>query len=304
MGEASIDKKLVEQLTSRKAEVRQAAERELESLGDAAIEPLIDLLKHEVAARKRRIRVGFAWMGVLGAFLVTLQLIGVLSDVSSMAGIFCSFSGIMYASQLEKNAAGRLARFDDVRTLPALAQALEMQDEGVRRAAIGKLTTMLPRLTASDSGLLDSEQRACLYRSLSPRRTRRESAYQIALIQALEQIGDPKAVPAVERLAQVTPRRPEEQLVRDAAEEALPAIRDRAEAAREASLLLRPAEVAPDANLLLRPAAGTQTADPASLLRPVEVQPEDEHVLVVWPATSDLPAQTQTVSADQELPSV
>lgn len=79
----------------------------------------------------------------------------------------------------------------------------------------------------------------------------RDADLILAILRALEQVGDEKALPAVERLVEIEPYHK----VGRAAEACLPALRQRVEQARLAQTLLRPAS-APNApsEVLLRPA--------------------------------------------------
>jgi hypothetical protein len=89
----------------------------------------------------------------------------------------------------------------------------------------------------------------------------------LAILKAWEQVGDEKALPAVERLAAGT----WDSRVRAAADACLPALRQRAELARQRDTLLRPASApGTGSEVLLRPAAGPGETSAALLLRPVE----------------------------------
>jgi len=154
---------------------------------------------------------------------------------------------------------------DNLRAIGPLAEALTYPNGNLHGLVCPILTRLLPRLTAADSGLLNAFQRAALYKELAADSVVTNMDLAIAIIHALEHIADEKAVTAVERIAvnlRLYPR------LRQTAIDCLPAIRRRAELARAASTLLRPAE-APADDRLLRPASGPGNTDEALLLRPV-----------------------------------
>ena len=96
--------------------------------------------------------------------------------------------------------AKKLAQMDDVRGVGTLAEALEWPDASTQRVAAAALTRLLPRMTASDGTLLNSRQRAILYNILRKRNVRSQEPLISAILEALKQIGDHAAIPAVERL--------------------------------------------------------------------------------------------------------
>jgi hypothetical protein len=179
-----------------------------------------------------------------------------------------------------KNIASELVNAEDLRIVGPLAEMVVFQSGGGASAmASYLLTRLLPRLQASDAGLLNANQRACLYRSLTT--VTNNPDYLIAALKALEQIGDGEALPAVERLAEGRQRTAGAERVQAAARECLPYLRLRADKARASQTLLR-ASSASDTppKLLLRPAQSRDDAEPEHLLRPgtPRVEPEEEPV--------------------------
>jgi len=104
------------------------------------------------------------------------------------------------APRLLKQAAPMLARLEDVRLVGLLVEILEFGGTEVGQAAQKTLTVLLPRLQAGDADLLSEAQRAILYRRLAARDEESEN-FRLAILQALERVGDGKALPVVERLA-------------------------------------------------------------------------------------------------------
>jgi hypothetical protein len=167
-----------------------------------------------------------------------------------------------------KNIASELVNAEDLRIVGPLAEMVVFQSGGGASAiATYLLTRLLPRLQASDADLLNTNQRACLYRSLTT--VTNNSDYLIAALKALEQIGDGEALPFVERLAEGRQRTAGAERVQVAARDCLPYLRLRADKARASQTLLR-ASSASDTppNLLLRPAQSRDDAEPEQLLRP------------------------------------
>jgi HEAT repeat protein len=162
----------------------------------------------------------------------------------------------------------KLADYDDVAGVGALAETLEWPDRRVQDMAARALVRLLPRLRASDARLLSPTQRGCLYRVLSMRHVGRDSTLVLAILQALQQVGDEAAIPYVQRLARSTTFGPTQRKVRQAAEECLPYLRNSADMQRASQTLLRASaqeNVASDA--LLRPAYTNTTTEPAEMVR-------------------------------------
>lgn len=274
-----IDTKVVEKLSSKKAEERVWAEQQLEQLGPQQIDALMATLQAEGRKRRKRKRLGYTiFYGYLG---VVLLVVGVYVAHGMITGHYGKFPSALFnfftycsgifgaaaASQVQKNAATRLAQFDDKRAVGPLAEALTFEDKNVQAVARDALTRLLPRLNASDAPLLNEEQRNELNKALKTRQ--RHDDFLIAILKAYEQIGDSKALPFVESLAKGEGRAEKSLPVREAAIACLPALRERAERERAAQTLLRPA-TSPDnpSEFLLRPAQGASEVDPDTLLRP------------------------------------
>ena len=92
----------------------------------------------------------------------------------------------------------QIAVLDDIRAVGPLADALELDAKSIRTVARKALTRLLPRLQASDAHLLNADQRASLHRALKSK----DEEFVIAALKAYEQVGDEKALPYVERLAE------------------------------------------------------------------------------------------------------
>jgi len=261
-----ICRDIVLKLNSRKASVRQEAERDLAALGPAAVDRLLALMEKEGVNRRKRRNIGIAVV-IVYIFLVVLSAVtNHGASAGSYSGMFGAIAALFAATQLQKNAAGALARYDDVRGVGFLAEAMEYGDKGIERQAETALVRLLPRLRATDHALLTEPQRRCLDRALVKRRS---PELALAILAAYEQVGDEKSVELVERIASAQiPAIKDHRVIKRAAE-VLPALRHRAELVRAAQTLLRPADKA-DADILLRPASGPPTGPVETLLRPVE----------------------------------
>ena len=131
------------------------------------------------------------------------------------------------------------------------------------------LIRLLPQLQATDADLLTLRHRKMLYGLLRSgidayyHQYFRRSNLSIAILSALEQIGDEKAVPHVAKLAR-TAREPQ---VRAAAQECLPFLQERAEQTRIEQTLLRASTSATTPDMLLRPTIAIAPTEPQQLLR-------------------------------------
>jgi len=141
------------------------------------------------------------------------------------------------------------------------------------QAAVQILIPLLPRLAAEEeySTLTSVQQRHelpyVLRHAANPLSRRRYSVpFALAILKALEQIGDSTAIPTVERLAKMKPVDEDQRLLQAGAEICLSRLRERSQEVEQQSSLLRASSAIPT-NTLLRAANGTTTTDPMQLLR-------------------------------------
>jgi hypothetical protein len=169
----------------------------------------------------------------------------------------------------------RLADYDDVAGVGALAETLEWPDPRVQDMAASALKRLLPRLRASDAHLLTRGQRACLYRRLTMSQVGRDGTLILAILAALQQVGDEAAIPHVRRLADGKVLSPTQRKVQAAAQECLPYLETHASQQRASQTLLRAsAQEHTPAGDLLRPAESANATVPQELLRPGIVTPQ------------------------------
>lgn len=151
----------------------------------------------------------------------------------------------------------------DPRAVGVLAILAQDRDSELNYYAQQALLNLLPRVRASDAAYIDAEGMAALIELLRVD----YDALRLALLPALEQIGDERAIPMVMGVRDSPRVRLE---VRQAAAECLPALENRVRLARESATLLRassgvgPSEAAAQ---LLRPTTGAPAATD-HLLRP------------------------------------
>jgi hypothetical protein len=240
------------------------------------VEAQLKLLEQEKRTHQQPgMRLAFliaSWC-VIVPFTVVQTLHSITADNWPMAGLWGVLA--VLATQLHRfclspkqtEAARKLATHDDVRGVGPLAEALEWPDSDIQMVASRALTRLLPRLQATDAGLLNAAQRANLYRKLNPYQSGHHVELQLAILKAMEQVGDEAAVPYVQRLAGSITLTWHQKRVRQAAQDCLPYLKDRAAQLRVSQTLLRASSattVTPD--MLLRPAENTSNA-PEQLLR-------------------------------------
>lgn len=164
----------------------------------------------------------------------------------------------------------RLDKCEDVRAISKLLNFVTASPPPEQFLRV--LTKLLPRMKASDADLLTGKQRWLLARFLrqhSRLTTKKESVeFALAILKALEQIGDRSFLPIVERLAEQPANTPDGKRIREAATGCLPALRLLVEERRTEEELLRPANAKQnDPEQLLRAARNGSASEPTELLR-------------------------------------
>lgn len=261
----------------------------------APVENIQAVLSQEVQNFRRRL-----WRSVVGFALFYLITVRILTKyahtflaspvfvldfvcVSSLL-VLLSLSSDRRRRQRHRHLTVNVVKQHEVRSIGPLIDALKLDDIKAREIAQDALTSLLPRLRASDTSLLNAAQRANLCQLLSlpvenplfkdvrdlfrPAKNR-EIDIRVAILQAFEQVGDSKALSVVERLAKRDVKTVGEKRIQEAAKQCLPALQLRAEEQRSSQTLLRAADVSSRAtDTLLRAATGMQEAQSEQLLRP------------------------------------
>lgn len=253
-----------------------AAQRE-QALSPAEVEELLARLAREAERRRRKRNILKAvWAGYV-ALVVGLLAIQVFTHSKGVhipfINLFFLFGGIGAASKLQKESVRKLAKNPDVRGVGYFVDALTFKDKDVAKEANEALVGLLPQLKASDAHLLNDEQRSILYKQIRGKDTK----LILAILKALEQVGDEKAVPFVQERIDRKHSSGDVLRIQTAAQECMPALKARVEQERAAHTLLRATTAnESDSDVLLRPAAGAG-ADSTILLQPVESLPDTDH---------------------------
>jgi hypothetical protein len=171
-----------------------------------------------------------------------------------------------HAVRVRSDTARTLEETWDPRAVGVLAIAYQEGSMDQSIAASRALHKLLPRVRASDAADIDAEQMNALLALACRWAARGDIETKIALLQALEQIGDARAVPVVESLLNSY-----HDTVREAARACLPALQSRLRRTKESATLLRASHsdsIGPGKGELLRPSTEFDLSPPDQLLRP------------------------------------
>ncbi len=241
-----------------------------EALTKTEVDSLLQQLAEEAKKRKKKLQ-GLRILGICyGVLVVSILILSLVEHTRGMFGVFrlLSFTGIIAgigaASKVQKEGVRKLAKSPDIRGVGHFIEALDFGDKEIRAEAVDALMGQLPRLKASDSRLLNDDQRAVLYKQLRGKNTK----LILAILESLEQIGDAKAIPPVESLAGNAGSESRDSQIAASAKACLPALRLRAEQERASQTLLRPTtNEGAESEILLRPMANAQDTPAEQLLR-------------------------------------
>lgn len=252
----------------------------VETSDETDVEALFATMRREVA-RQRRWNRGLRWLIGIYLSVLVVGLVLMFRGVSHIhPGIFQVFNvfnlltAAVLNSKQRKEAVGRLSQLREKRAVGPLCDVLEFKNPEMTVMAKKALTELLPTLQASDAPLLNREQRAILYRSLSEN----DLPFSLVILKALEQIGDGKALPAVQKMAQAEAATAKQKEVREAARACLPFLEERAEREKISSTLLRASEPTIHPEVLLRPAETVTSTSPDELLRVPDEPPARQDV--------------------------
>lgn len=287
--------KMLRDLKSRYVGERQAAEETLNKMGLEAVEQLVALIQRDHNRRKMRRRIYFGLVALfcttfLPAALYCLYMCITLSMAGNNAaggayggaiggllgggggGILGGFAWLLVPTQRQLLAAEAIAKIKDKQAVGALALCLNMPDmaQNLRFGAAQALMNILPQLTADDGKLLNQDQREALYRVFKDRKARdRDTQFLVEIVNALERIGDLRAIEPIKALIEAPVKTRNEQFLFDAAKPAYDRLLVKRELANTSALLVRAAtDPQAPSETLVRPAYGTGDNNPAVLLRP------------------------------------
>ncbi len=278
-------KQLLQRIARSEGTDRTAAERELQAMGMEgayAIRQLLDPSIQTLQKGTKRflkavwwlhlgviISLAFLILGLLYPFhLTVLQKVNtfLLVILFGMVGVLRLMARTRYSPQYEVQA---LLRVQDKRIIPLLMD-IPAKRVATSRTILITLNSLLPTLQAGDAYLLTAEHRNQFnielgWISRTPLRKKSDTIfvdYFVAVLAALQQVGDYTSLPYVERLAQkaANPR------IREAAQECLPFLQERVTS--QGQTLLHPASRPEDAvDILVRPATVGENTDAGQLLR-------------------------------------
>jgi hypothetical protein len=204
------------------------------------------------------------WWGLFGLLSFAFSLLTVAAFLSMPfivpGSMMVDSRGL---SQARIVAAASLRRLRRPESVPALAFACHDGNYEVASRSMEALLEILPALTPAHYGALNSDTVPNLCDAMrhwgSPR--------DMIFLDALEKIGDGRAIPAVEEMLKQAQSK--EQNAR--AEAVLQVLRERDRQAKDPRRLLRPMPQPADSDLLVRPAA-SDFAESDRLLRPQSLQ--------------------------------
>ena len=255
--------RLIKHLGSKDVQLRVMAERDLRAMGSAAIEPMLLAVVEELRSRGRWQLFCAALIGIVVAVDIIKAIEHGLFSVNpaGLASILLFFLRLPGATTRQRSLVHILADINDPRAVGPLADALAFTDSSdweARKVAKASLIRILPQLRSSDAHMLNGTQRKQLGGALSGR----DKPLILATLKALEQVGDERDLPFVEKVCSA------DREVMEAAKACLLFLRIRTEQKKVSNTLLRassPNSATPD--MLLRPATGKRPTEPQTLLR-------------------------------------
>lgn len=260
--------RLIEQLGSRDMAEAAAAEIALQNAGSEVIVPLVDALQREKRTQNRIFLVAIVYSVVSTLFMWLLETWHAHIAVRTLyPGVFVGAGSMLIclpairASRRQKRIIKLLAAAEDRNALPQLIDALKMGDSSdvvVRRTAAAGLVQLLPQLRPADAKLLGGPHHSNLHSALLGD----NKQLTLAILSALEQVGDNRDLSTVEKICSA------DREVMEAAKVCLQRLLERAGQKRVSDGLLR-ASVAPvtGPDVLLRPASGQEDTAASDLLR-------------------------------------
>lgn len=275
---------LIEQARGKNVEQRNTALKALFQMGPAGIETLLQLLYTDTRKRHnlKTIITVLAWvmipvsMLMLPVILFSLCTNTLMQTTLFAAGVWLLnwFLFVMRTrlplSARQKAIMPIISEINDMRAIGPLVDILNSKSIYNSDLLQAPLTRLLLQVRSSDAHLLDRANRAILCRQLDTMgssRNQESIAFTVAILRALEQVGDAEAVPYVGQLAhRLPPPAPE---VREAAKRCLEFLQLRGGAQNIRQTYLRAADktvARPDQ--LLRAAQNSGESQPDQLLRP------------------------------------
>jgi len=256
---------LAHRLSSKDHAIRQPAQEDLRVLiaGDVRRLRRIHLALTGVVPASVLIFVS-VFTYILATHLEHYNLVGY---VLGMVALMLSIAAVLALHY--RRAAHRIVALELPQAVGPLVEVVATLGDFGSREIKAALVRLLPLLKSSDANLLTSRDRKHLNTFLGLDEYERDdggfygATLKIAVLRALQQIGDETALCAVERLAESARNRQ----VRSAAQECLPFLQQRSEQMRVEQTLLRASGPGGSPDALLRPARDGEEAAPQQLLR-------------------------------------
>ena len=250
-------------------------------LQGAELQTFLRYKLRRVKTRKRFYKAG-KWVSVFFGLILTL---GFGWHGSPEAALCCLFvlplllyTVLVLGYRLTRTAVqaemADMAREVGVHAVGTMFEMLRYTEEAEIKTTIYRvLTRLLPQMKASDANLLTPYARRKIRRWLEVYGVDIGMNFylislRVAVLKALEQVGDSRDIPVVERLVNMNTYTSEEEEIQQAAAHCLPILRANCAEVEAARTLLR-ASQAEDArpNTLLRPASGAGQTERHNLLR-------------------------------------
>lgn len=245
----------------------------------AILQTALEALKREDRSAKLRLALCVA-IWALALLLVVLG-VGWLTEGHTYGmfpltfALLCILISTLTAPRRHSQALDTLHAIADVQAIGPLLDLLPGAFASRRQSMLSLLTLLLPQLQTVDAGLLRPTHRNQLRDALVLGDFGREREYQVAILKAMEQIGNREDLVVVERLAEGESDTWQERQVRDAAQACLPRLREQVEQQKHRDNLLRPASAVRQEELL-HPVFEAGDPAPTQLLRPDQSTPKEK----------------------------
>jgi hypothetical protein len=256
-------------LYSQRTSVRAKAEQEIRQLGIGATLAIV-VYERETNKRMRRLHLRATMMFAVIMTMLTVAACTYVNKTSVLIPplwfVFYMWLHSITSYKSQNRSARLLAGFDDANAIGELIMALEIPDKEVQAVVRPELVHLLPKLRAADARLVRESHRHMLSKLLQGRLYgkpgKRYADWQadkrltLAVLKALQQIGDGSSITAVSEVAHGNSRWIDPDVVL-AARECLPYLQQKTLDALAAGELLR-SSVANDIGVEALPrAAGT-----------------------------------------------
>ena len=226
-----------------------------------ALDPkYLPVIMEEISVQRRKQkRMQFATnvtltLALLSFLIGVLTFFSVTSNFPSSSGIylflscfasavFLLFATAPFASRAQRALEGQesrilaLAEINDLRAIGALLELMQASKGKMRETPRTALLKLLPALRASDFAAMNLAQKRALTGSLNFD----DPELALAILKALQQVGDASTIPQVEKIAKGRGDVSRDWQVMEAARNCLPFLQARTENPKDAAQLLRPA---------------------------------------------------------------